>query len=123
MKSKLEQIKEHYDEGLISKYEATMQLMGLGYSTTEIKGVVGDLVSKRKRAYMAEKLVSDMVRYSGVGQPITTKNGFVFVKPNNLNYNWVKNGVGRTASFGVKAYPGWWDGVFFTIDLKAPRGY
>ena len=95
----------------------------------------------RKRAYVAAVLHDDMVRYSGV-EPIRIDGtdisypgksiswfmnnmpaAFVFVKPGSLNYNWVRNGVQRTRSFGIPACPGWWDGEKFTADYRPPATY
>ena len=76
----------------------------------------------KKRAYIASILHSDMVRYSGV-EPINVDNEFVFIKPNNVNYNWVRHGVMRTRSFGINAKPGWWDNDTFIVDWKVPKTF
>ena len=76
----------------------------------------------RKRAYFAKSYILDMVRYSGV-EPIVNNLGFVFIKPSNLNFNWVKAGVERTRSFGVYACPGWWNDKDFEKDWKVPKSF
>jgi hypothetical protein len=50
----------------------------------------------------------------GQGHCLPYGQGEVWLKPNNVNNNWFKGAIGRNASFGITAIPGFWDGQTFT---------
>ena len=61
---------------------------------------------KRKRAILVARVHTDMTRY--LGNPNEVHPG-IFVKPSCFNNNWFHGAIGRYASFGIQAIPGFWD--------------
>lgn len=70
--------------------------------------------AKRQRAIMLtslEKNNEDMHHYLGRPEKRGEGNALdnIWLKPNNCNNYWLAQAVGRFASFGQRAIPGFWD--------------
>jgi hypothetical protein len=68
---------------------------------------------QRTRAIRVRRVHPDMERYLGHPKKVGADQD-ILLKPNNVNLNWFFGAIGRNASFGIQAIPGWWDGEKFT---------